>query len=265
MKRRAFLKQSIAITVAASLAGPAAGHAASAGRKGAEYYEFRVYRLKSGASAEPLLGFLKNAAIPALGKIGAGPVGVFTEIETKDPALVFVLIPYPAIEDYARGTLWLQTDSSAREAALDYVETPKDKAAFDRIDVWLMLAFAGMPKMELPECSKRKKDRIFELRTYESHSESKAAKKVAMFNDGEIDIMRETGLAPVFYGEAIAGPNLPHLTYMTSAENAELHKKHWDAFVNHPKWEQMKNDPKYADTVSKITKWFLKPAPFSEI
>ena len=89
--------------------------------------------------------------------------------------------------------------------------------------------------------------------------------KVEMFNSGEIDVMRETGLGPVFYGQALIGPNLPHLTYMLSAEDQDSHKKHWDAFGKHATWDKMKNDPKYADTVSKISTHFLVPTSYSQI
>ena len=91
------------------------------------------------------------------------------------------------------------------------------------------MAFAGMPRIKLPVCSVQR-PRLFEMRTYESHSELKALKKVEMFNAGEIESMRHVGLAPVFYGQALIGPGLPHLTYMLSAESEEAHKKHWTAF-----------------------------------
>jgi hypothetical protein len=103
------------------------------------------------------------------------------------------------------------------------------------------------------------------MRTYESFSEVKALKKIEMFNSGEIATMKEVGLAPVFYGQALIGANLPHLTYMTSAENDQVHKQHWDAFGKHPVWLKLKNDPQYADTVTKITKRFLKPTAYSQI
>ena len=101
--------------------------------------------------------------------------------------------------------------------------------------------------------------------TYESHSELKALKKVEMFNSGEIDVMREVGLGPIFYGQALIGPGLPHLTYMLSAEDSDAHKKHWEAFGKHPVWNKLKNDPQYADTVSKITNHFLVPTSYSQI
>jgi hypothetical protein len=77
--------------------------------------------------------------------------------------------------------------------------------------------------------------------------------------------MREVGLGPIFFGQALIGSRLPHLTYMLSAENPEAHKEHWDAFRADPKWDKMKNDPQYADTVSKIANQFLVPTPYSQI
>src|SRR5207247_2483543 len=100
---------------------------------------------------------------------------------------------------------------------------------------------------------------------YESHSEAKALKKVEMFNAGEIGAMKEVGLAPVFYGQALIGPNLPHLTYMLSGETREAHKEHFKVFGTHPVWQKLKNDPQYADTVSKITSRFLVPSACSQI
>ena len=228
-------------------------------------YELRAYRIKSGTKSDVLQNYLTQAAIPAWNRMGLQPVGVFTEIEPKESESVFVLIPYASLELFAETEKNLGRDATYQSAAAQYLQLPKTSPAFERIDSWLMLAFSGMPKIELPSYSREGKPRIFELRTYESHSEAKALKKIAMFNSGEIDVMREVGLAPIFYGQALVGPNLPHLTYMTSGENDEVHKKHWDAFGKHPTWDSLKNDPQYADTVSKITKWMLKPAPGSQI
>ena len=127
------------------------------------------------------------------------------------------------------------------------------------------MAFAGQPKLNLPPYSQEKKPRLFEMRTYESYSEQKALKKIEMFNSGEIETMHEVGLAPIFYGQALAGANLPHLTYMLSAEDQKSHDKHWDAFKKHPVWEKLKSDPQYADTVSNITKRILTPTAYSQI
>src|SRR5205807_1593371 len=120
-----------------------------------------------------------------------------------------------------------------REVAREYLNASKDHPAYARIDSWLHMAFAGMPKLELPRLSREKEKRIFEMRTYESHSELKALKKIQMFNSGEIEVMREVKLNPVFYGQALVGRDLPHLTYMLCGEDKEAHKQHFGAFGKH--------------------------------
>jgi hypothetical protein len=176
-----------------------------------------------------------------------------------------VLIPYPSLASFSDAVAKLLADPELQKAGSNYLQSPKDSPAFDRIDSWLMLAFAGMPKLEQPAYSRDRKPRMFELRTYESHSEVKALKKVEMFNSGEIDLMRQVGLGPVFYGQALIGSNLPHLTYMLSAEDQESHKKHWGTFGQHPTWKKLSTDPQYADTVSKISNHFLVPTSYSQI
>jgi NIPSNAP len=267
MKRREFIKTSVAASTLAGM-GPAGLNAAAAARTGGEgrqYYELRVYRLKSGASHELLDGYLEKAAIPAWKRLGVGPVGAFTEIEPKDGPAVYVLVTYPSLRAFATATARLNADPDYQKAGARYLNTPKANPAFDRIDSWLLLAFARMPKLELPPYCRDKKSRLFELRTYESYSELKALKKVEMFNAGEIDVMHEVGLGPIFYGQALIGQDLPHLTYMLSAEDRQAHEKHWEAFKAHPTWNKLKNDPQYADTVSRIVNRFLAPTPYSQI
>jgi hypothetical protein len=267
MKRRAFLKTSLAASALASLnpAGLTASAAESKTPSKRDYYELRTYRLKEGSNHDLLDAYLEKAAIPALNRLGAKSVGVFTESEAKGGPAVYALMVYPSIESYATATFRLNTDPAYLKAGAEYLQSPKSNPAFERIDSWLMLAFAGLPRLELPAYCRAKKARIFEIRIYESFSEVKALKKVEMFNAGEIDAMRETGLGPIFFGQGLIGGNLPHLTYMLSAEDREAHKKHWDAFGKHPVWIKLKSDPQYADTVSKITSRFLVPTAYSQV
>src|SRR5205823_3238066 len=99
---------------------------------------------------------------------------------------------------------------------------PSDPS-YVRVESSLMAAFEGIPKLEVPE----KKSRIFELRTYESHSKKANKKKIEMFNKGEIAIFRRAGLQPVFFGETLTGTKLPNLTYMLTFENIAAHDKNW--------------------------------------
>lgn len=230
-----------------------------------EYYEWRVYRLAAEADHSLLHGFLEKALVPALNRLGSQPIGVFTEIQPKDGPAVFALIPHPSINAFVTTPAKISADAEYLKAGAEYLQVAKKNPAFVRIDSWLLHAFAGMPKLELPAYSKERKPRIFEARTYESHSEAKALKKVDMFNDGEIEVMRDVGLGPIFFGQALIGSNLPHLTYMLSAENRDLHKQHFGAFGKDPRWKKLAADSQYADTVSKITSRFLEPTAYSQI
>jgi NIPSNAP len=265
MKRREFIKTSLAASALASASQTSlvAAEAMKAGER--DYYELRAYRLKSGASHDLLDSYLEKAAIPAWNRLGVKSVGVFTEMEPKDAPALWVLIPHPSLESFSTAWSRMNADAEYQKAGGTYLQTGKDNPAFERIDSWLLLAFSGMARLEVPELYREKKARVFEMRTYESHSELKALKKVQMFNSGEIEVMKEVKLSPVFYGQALVGRDLPHLTYMLCGENKDLHKKHFGDFGKHPTWNKLKNDPEYADTVSKIISRFLEPVSYSQI
>ncbi len=264
LARRDFLKTTL--TASAALAGSASLASAASTAAGRDYYELRRYRLAPEGSAAPLHGYLEKAFLPALVRRGHRNTGVFTEDQPKDGPSVWVLITHPTLESAVAANTSLLEDPALLAAGRAYLETPRAQAAFERIDSWLLLAFKSMPRMEVPAFSRsRAPDRLFEMRAYESYSELKALKKMAMFDDGETEIMRKVKLAPLFFGQAIAGASLPHLTYMTCAPDAAAHKAHWDAFRVDPDWVRMRSDPQYADTVSKNTPRFLKPTAYSEL
>jgi hypothetical protein len=119
-----------------------------------------------------------------------------------------------------------------------------------------------MPKVEVPA----KKDRIFELRIYESHTEKAAKKKIEMFNEGkEIELFRKTGLSPVFFGETLMGRGMPNLNYMLVFNDMADRDARWKVFVADPGWKTLSSDAQYKDTVSNITDIILRPTEYSQI
>ncbi len=267
MNRRDFLQTSAAaaassmVTTRSALAAPAPTN----GRAAREYYELRAYRLAPTAEPSALYQYFESTLIPAANTSGVRAVGVFTEPEAKDGKAVWVLLPYKTPDGLA-AVSDIPTESPRGSAAANHLDAPTaQKPAFLRIDSWLLRAFAGQPQLAVPAGAAAKTARVFEMRTYESFSERKARKKIDMFNAGEIDLMRSLQLAPVFYGEALAGSDLPHLTYMLCSPDLETHRQRWKEFGQHPTWLKLKNDPQYADTVSKITSRFLVPAACSQI
>ncbi len=268
MKRRDFIKTTVAAT---SLAGlncaltPKAAAAEEGRSTSPEYYEWRSYQLKSAAQKERVDAYLQNAAIPALNRLGCKPVGAFTVMDAAEITVLHVLVPYPSLQIFGSVAARLAKDVEYQKAAADYLQAVKANPAYARIESSLMVAFTGMPRIELQPYSLERKPRMFELRIYEAHSEFKNQKKVEMFNNGEIQVMREVGMAPVFYGHTLIGTKFPNMTYMLSAENQAAHKKHWSAFGPHPEWRRLNKLPEYADTVSNITNIFLVPTGYSQI
>src|ERR1035438_5480361 len=168
LNRREFLKTSLAASATTALAGaPASALAAGDAAPGRDYFELRSYRLKAGAPHALLDAYLEKALIPALNARGIGAVGVFTEPEAKDGPAVWVLIPHPSLESVASVTAALNADPAVQQAGADYLESPtKDLPGFDRIDSWLLLAFAGLPRLAVPALARERKPRILEMRTY---------------------------------------------------------------------------------------------------
>lgn len=266
LKRRAFLQRT---AVAAGLAGlPLAGtQAAETAPAQLEYYELRLYHFRKGAQQRRFDDYASKAAIPALNRIGIGPVGVFNVAIGPDSPTAYVLIPYPSLNAMAEATDRMRSDPDYLKLGADYVDATPTDPAYVRVESSLMVAFTGMPKLEVPSGTAAKQPRLFELRTYESHSKKASKKKIQMFNEGEIAIFRRNGLAPVFFGETIIGTRLPNLTYMlTYKDNAEREKA-WGAFGGDPEWKKLSTTPGYTDPeiVSNITNVLLRPTGYSQI
>jgi hypothetical protein len=267
IRRRQFLQTTVAATAGASALttfsqqSTADEHPVPTKR---DYFELRIHRVSSAEKAKIVAAYLKNALVPALNRQGMDIVGVFQPID-EEQFDFYTLITYPSLEMFGMVNGELERDQGYQKAAAEYFAQPLKDPSFVRIESRLMKSFAGLPVLQLPSQSKEKAPRIFELRIYESHNEHAARRKVEMFNKGEIKVMQDVEMAPVFFGETLISSDVPNLTYMLSADDAEAHKKHWDAFKVHPEWQKMKGLERYKGTVSKIRSVMLKPTSFSHI
>ena len=82
---------------------------------------------------------------------------------------------------------------------------------------------------------------------------------------GELALFRRVGLQPVFFGRDLVGPGLPCLTYMVVFADAAAREKAWATFRDHPEWVKMRDDPRYAETVSSIDSALLRPTDYSQV
>src|SRR5690606_35679776 len=111
-----------------------------------------------------------------------------------------------------------------------------------------------------------KKDRIYELRSYEGPTEKYYRKKVEMFNEGgEVDLFDRLDFQALFYAEVLSGNSMPNLMYMTTFSDMKSHDEHWNTFRNHPDWKVMSGLEKYKNTVSGSTIQLLYPADYSDL
>ena len=172
-----------------------------------------------------------------------------------------MLIAYPSLEDYLPINTKLKSDEDFKKSSAAWQQIPADKPVYNRVNTSLLIAFDNMPALNAPA----KEARIFELRTYESYSEDASRRKIKMFNDEEFTIFDRTKLNRVFFGEAIAGFNLPCLTYMITFKDMEDRDKNWAAFGADADWKRVSNAPEYANTVSNIRRVFLEPLPYSQV
>jgi len=264
MKRRAFLKTS-SVTGAALLSGwPGLEHLAAQSQQ--EFYELRVYEMATGNRKAVLNDYLEKAAIPAWNRLGVAPVGVFGVVSGANALMLYVLIPYRDLDSFLSTPATLASDLEYRKAAAEYLGASIDNPAYTRYESWLLRAFKNVPRLRLPAETAEKKPRLFELRVYESHSETAALKKIEMFNDGgEIALFDRIGLRGVFFGQTLVGPRQPNLVYMTVHQDMAARERVWDVFRNDGGWKKLSADPAFANTVSATTVTFLRPTAYSQI
>jgi hypothetical protein len=228
-----------------------------------QYYELRVYATTSIEQQKRVIDYWQTAAVPAYNRLGIQPIGVFTEIDDSPTNSIYVLLPSDSFAAFGEIPAKLAADAVYQKAAADFLNAPKTNAAYERFESTLLVAFDGMKRLSLPPADK--KPNVFELRNYISSSENKGLNKIKMFESGEIGVMKEVGLAPIFYSRMLVGSKMPSLVYMTCGENLDDHKKHWQAFSAAKVWKDLQADPQYKDNVSTIIKIILKRTAASQI
>jgi hypothetical protein len=159
----------------------------------------------------------------------------------------------------------LAADAVYTRAGAAILEAPLSDPAFVRVESTLLRAFDAMPTVEPSAGAGTATPRIFELRTYESHSDRAALNKLKMFNAGEVPIFRRAGLTPVFFGETVIGAKMPSLTYMITVSDMAARDAAWGKFSQDPEWKSLSGDPQYRDNVSAISDIILQPTSYSQI
>lgn len=198
-------------------------------------------------------------------EIGFQKVGIFTLHDElmkneKDPSLAKFNSAVFVVQATDSADLLLNyQDCSMRKASLFNLVNDLD---FIDEEIVAMRSFPSVPGITTPYDNE---ERVLQLRTYNSPNYDRNAMKEAMFEEGELDLFKNSGMLPVFFGRTLIGSMAPNITYMLSFPNNEARLEGWKKFIQSDGWKKMSSDPRYAHTATRIRNLFLKPTPNSEI
>lgn len=229
--------------------------------------ELRRFQMRNTADnqVKRTSDYLQATFVPAVKRAGATTVGAFNNNVGADSPYLLVLTEFPTLADYETAHAKLADDADYQKQTDAYNGT--GNPGYVRMETSLLRGFATMPRIEIPSQEGRTSTRLFELRTYESNTTTSLARKVRMFNEGEIAIFRKSEMIPIFFGETIVGTKMPNLTYMLAYDDMTAREKVWRTFVTSPEWKKLSSQPGLSDAeiVSNISNSFLKPLAFSMV
>lgn len=262
MQRRQILTSAAG---AATLAMSSSAQTQGAGRA---VFELRYFRLRNTTDNQRgrLTTWLVQHTLPALQRAGAGPIGLFAASIAPDSPFLLAISSHASLAAYEQNMAKLLADEAFLGASEAFFSQPG--LPFQRMETHLLRAFAGFPSLVVPPAPEEGKPaRLFELRIYESNSPLSLMKKIGMFENGEIDIFKQKGLPPVFFGETIVGDRMPNLTYMVWHDSLTAREANWRNFATSPEWKKLAATPGLSDgeIVSNITTYLLSPVNGSQI
>jgi len=226
------------------------------------FYQIKIYHLKNKVQEDRVDKFLKDAFLPALHRAGIKQVGVFKAIsQDSTDRLIYVFIPFQKLDQFQNLTKVLENDKKYLRTGKNYLNAVYNDVPYTRVESILLEAFSGMSEPAVPNLTTPKSQRYYELRSYESGSESYSANKINMFNKFEIEIFKKLDFNAVFYGQVLSGSKMPNLMYMTAFSNKADRDTHWAAFT--PEYNKIKFLPEYQNNVSNNEKVFLYPTDYS--
>ena len=264
MKRATFLLTAIALIVMTSCTQTS--EQVQTETPHLDYFQLKIYSFESQGQEAMLDAYFQDALLPALHRSGIKNVGVFKPIEglNERKDFMMVLLPFQSLEQFEQLPGLLSQDTEYQQSAQAYIDAPHDNSPYTLIESMILRSFSATPVMVLPELTTPRKERVYELRSYEAATEKLYNLKVEMFNEGESAIFHELKFNPVFFCEVLSSAHMPHLIYMITHADTTAQKANWDAFGSHPEWDRMKNLDRYQNTVSSITKYLLYPTEYSD-
>lgn len=231
-----------------------------------EFYQLTVYHYTNSSQEKVLDNYFQNALLPALHRMNIKNIGVFknhsNDTLTDKTMYVFMPVEWNNIVNMIGK---LNNDKEYQLKGSEYLDAVYTNPPYSRMETIILHAFPLAPQFQVPKLNGTRRDRVYELRSYESATEKIFANKVKMFNEGdEIGLFKRLNFNAAFYSEVISGSKMPNLMYMTCHENRETRDANWKNFSADPYWKQLSSMPEYQHNVSHIDISFLYPTDYSD-
>lgn len=264
MNRRDLIAGSAALAAMATVkAREAMGQSATSAAGPRQYYLIRRYKLvNNGVQNQAAAKYFAESLVPALGRMGIGPVGVFA-VAYGDTPMTVVIMPSADAVKLATVDYQLMQDAVYVKSSTGFLSPSVAQAPFERVDSTLSQAFASFPTLMAPS----KEPHILQMRTYESATYGAHLRKVEMMEDGEIAVFKAAGAQNVFFASNLIGGRLPSLTYMLAHKDLATLDATWKNFMANPDWKKLQATPKYSTEplVSHLENLVLTPTAASQI
>lgn len=208
---------------------------AADGSSSAPLYEMRVYYCNAG-KLDNLHARFRDHTMKIFEKHGIHNVGYFVPLdENPDNKLVY-FVSYPNRQ--AREESWkaFMADPDWQKAAR---ESERDGKIVRKVESTFLMPTDFSPELQI----EKKRDRVFELRTYTT-PEGKLDDLKARFRDHTMALFKKHGMQNLIYWTKAPGQPAADTTlvYLLAHQSREAGKNSFDAFRKDPAWIKAKEE-----------------------
>jgi len=230
MDRRSFV-QSVAGAGLLSQTAAAQPSAATTHLYCLDYFYYR-----QGNQASRLQQFLSSQA--SLWTKHSRAFGAFSAVMAPHAQTTLVLTGFTSFEEMSAAESHLEADPGFQKARQELERGTEPP--FDSRQRVLLRATDFSPDIALAQ--KPPRPRYFEIRVYHSPTERQLRLVHERFAGPEIKIFHRSGIHPILYGDTIAGPDMPSLTYIIPFASLGEREKAWDTFGADPEWIKVREE-----------------------
>jgi len=229
------------------------------------YYLLRVYDMRH-VDAVAIDSYLQDAFMPAVKRLGVGPVGVFTGWAGEQSLTGrYVLFGSESLDLLANLDRALAEDGDHERRGAGFLAADTGRPAFARLKSTLIRALPGLPRLHTPPSLVGRAGRLFELRTYEQPTQETHLRKSQMFVEVEHAMLGRAGFDGVMYGQDLVGDRLPRITYLWCYPDLAARQRAEEEFFGDAAARSMFQDPRWAGIPSAIANTIIRPTPYSDL